>query len=136
MVLDKGQNLDFIYLDCAKAFDMLPYQGLLIKLQAYGIQGHILKWIESFLENRKQQVRIGSSYSNWVDVKSGIPQGSVLGPTLFLVYINDLPEVVENTVKLFADDTKIYKVVDSKEDCSNLQEDLHKLSLPSCVSLQ
>ena len=110
-----------------KAFDTVPYKRLLKKLQAYGIHGQILRWIEAFLDNRQQQVCVGSSHSEWMDVRSGIPQGSVLGPTLFPIYINDIPSTVENVVKLFADDTKIYRVINSDCDSLSLQDDLDNL---------
>ena len=125
--LECGGNVDCIYLDFAKAFDTVPHQRLLAKMEAYGITGLILKWTESFLLNRQQQVRVGSSCSDWVDVKSGIPQGSVLGPVLFLIYINDLPNAVENMVKIFADDTKIYRTISNVDDSNSLQRDLDKL---------
>lgn len=127
-ILDKGGKVDCIYLDFAKAFDTVPHQRLLIKLKAYGIQGQVLDWIENFLSDRKQQVRIGSSVSSWKDVLSGIPQGSVLGPILFLIYINDLPSAVNNITKLFADDTKLYREVVSRSDEENLQSDLDSLA--------
>ena len=126
-ILEQGGSIDCIYLDFAKAFDTVPHKRLLRKLSAYGIRGNILGWIESFLTNRQQQVRVGSSSSSWVPVKSGIPQGSVLGPTLFLVFINDLPEVVTNIVKLFADDTKIYRPIADQTDAENLQKDVDNL---------
>lgn len=126
-ILEDGGSIDCIYLDFAKAFDTVPHERLLYKLQAYGIEGKLLDWIRAFLTNRQQQVRVGSSLSSWAPVISGIPQGSVLGPTLFLVYINDLPDVVSNIVKLFADDSKVYRVISNPEDCSSLQEDLDSL---------
>ena len=125
--LERGGNVDCIYLDFAKAFDTVPHQRLLTKLDAYGVTGQVLRWIESFLYNRKQQVRVGSACSSWSDVKSGIPQGSVLGPVLFLVYINDLPDALENVVKLFADDTKVYRTIDDDKDSTSLQRDLDRL---------
>ncbi len=91
-----------------KAFDTVPHKRLLLNLKWYKIQGKVIKWIEKFLENRLQRVVINGETSDWARVASGIPQGSVLGPVLFLIYINDLPDVVNNMVKLFADDTKIY----------------------------
>jgi len=126
-ILDRGGNIDCIYLDFAKAFDTVPHQRLLLKLNAYGVRGKIHEWISNFLNERKQQVRLGNSCSQWMDVKSGIPQGSVLGPILFLVFINDLPDVVCNITKLFADDTKIYKEISSENDAKSLQTDINSL---------
>ena len=111
-----------------KAFDTVPYKRLLSKLSSYGIGGKILEWIKSFLTSRRQRVVVNGEVSDWSDVTSGVPQGSVLGPILFLCYINDIPPVVQNKVMLFADDTKIYSKVDSVEDCKNLQKDLDHLS--------
>ena len=108
--LDDKNAIDTIYLDFQKAFATVPHQRLINKLQSYGICGNILGWIKDFLANRKQKVVINGTGSNWTPVTSGIPQGSVLGPILFTIYmyINDLSDVVQNIVKLFADDTKLY----------------------------
>ena len=97
------------------------------KVENAGIKGRLLKWIEAFLSNRKQRVKIGDVKSNWAEVKSGIPQGTVLGALLFLIYINDLPDSIKSAViKLFADDAKIYKHIQEVADCNDLQEDLSK----------
>ena len=101
---DKSQT-DIIFLDFAKAFDKVSHQGLLKKVYYYGIRGHTLKWIESFLDNRSQQVVIDGHFCIDAKITSGVPQGSVLGPLLFLIYINDLPNCVQNSVcRHFADD--------------------------------
>ena len=127
-ILDEGSCLDCIYLDFSKAFDTVPHQRLLNKLHNYGIRGKVRTWIENFLENRSQSVKIGNTRSVKANVISGIPQGSILGPILFLIFINDLPEVVQSTVKLFADDTKIYSRVNSQDEHNKLQGDLDNLA--------
>ena len=86
----------------------------LLKLKGYGIQGKLLKWIVNFLKDRKQRVHVDGSSSEWAEVTSGIPRGSILGPLLF-IYINDLPDVVHSFIKLFADDAKLYAVVNKPE---------------------
>ena len=91
-------------LDCSKAFDKVPHEGLLGKLEYYGIDSKILLWITNFLNNRKQRVVVDGIFFNYADVESGVPQGTVLGPLLFLLYINNLPSCVNSKVRLFADD--------------------------------
>ena len=127
--LDSGNCIDSIFLDFQKAFDSVPHERLLAKLEAYGIIGETASWIRSFLKNRRQKVVVENGKSDWVNVISGIPQGSVLGPTLFVIFINDLPDVVTSTIQIFADDTKIYRTVNDIGDTTYLQEDLHKLQL-------
>ena len=106
----------------------MPHQRLLTKLGAYGIGGHLITWIKKYLTGRVQRVSVNGKMSTICNVSSGIPQGSVLGPVLFNLFINDLPSVVKNsTMKLFADDTKLYRVVDSQEDANLLQEDLDQM---------
>ena len=122
--LDTRHSLDTIYLDFRKAFDTVPHLRLLNKLQAYGIRGKIYNWIKDFLTDRKQRVVLNGISSDWTTVTSGIPQGSVLGPVLFLIFINDLPEVVENYIKLFADDTKLYARVGTDYQRNSLQKDI------------
>ena len=126
-LLDDGNCLDVLYLDFSKAFDTVPHWRLLNKLQAYGIKGKILEWVTDFLTNRRQRVSINGCMSQWLAVLSGIPQGSVLGPVLFILYINDLPELVDNFTMLFADDTKLYSTVNNKSDQEGLQKDPNKL---------
>ena len=116
-----------IYLDFQKAFDTVPHHRLLTKLKSYGIQGKLLGWINSFLTGREQRVVLNGTSSERAHVSSGIQQGSVLGPILFTICINDLPDILHNTSKLFADDTKIYSTVYTQEDQKSLQEDLYRL---------
>ena len=123
-----NENVDVIYLDFRKAFDTVPHARLINKLYAYGIRGNILQWIQSFLTDRKQKVIVQGEESQWADVASGIPKGSVLGPVLFLIYINDLPDVVKKFVTIFADDTKEHAVIKSDMDTIEVQEDLYKMS--------
>ena len=111
-----GGVIDDIYLDFAKAFDTVPHRRLIVKLESYGINGNILNWIKAFLSRRSQVVKVNGADSESTAVLSGIPQGSVLGPLLFAIYINDLPEAVTSDALLFADDTKLYRQITSRED--------------------
>ena len=134
--LDSKGWVDVIYLDIAKAFDSVSHKKLLHKLQNVGITGLMLKWIAAFLSNRSQTVNINGSVSNPVSVTSGVPQGSVLGPLLFLIYINELPDVVKNCkIKLFADDSKIYFMGKKGELANLLQDDLERV-FEWCDSVQ
>ena len=116
-----------IFLDFAKAFDKVPHQRLLCKLRAHGIHGKILQWISAWLMNRRQRVCLLGELSGWLDVTSGVPQGSVLGPVLFLIFINDLDCGIANWILKFADDTKIYGCLKDPIDCDTLQDDLDLL---------
>ena len=122
--LDKGGQTDLVLLDFAKAFDKVPHRRLINKLFSVGINQTALTWIESFLSGRSQEVVVGGKESSSEPVTSGVPQGSVLGPTLFLVYINDLPDNIRSKVCLFADDTILFKHIHSESDCEILQKDL------------
>ena len=134
-VLDDKDCVDVAYLDFRKAFDLVSHRHLMLKLQKHGIDGQIGNWIKAFLENRKQKVVIRGFESDELDVLSGVPQGSVLGPILFLIYINDLPDCVNCPVCLFADDSKLYCKVpksnngnpDAIDEHAMLQEDLQEL---------
>ena len=125
--LDNGLPVDAIYLDFAKAFDSVPHIRLLTKLKGYGIDGNVCGWIRQFLIGRRQRVQVGGSLSNWAPVTSGIPQGSVLGPILFVIFINDMPSVVNSYIELFADDSKVFHTIQSDEDRLSLQEDLNHM---------
>ena len=124
-----GRNLqtDIAILDFSKAFDTVPHDRLLHKLDAYGIRGDLLLWTENFLCSRKMRVVVDGVFSSETDVISGVPQGTVLGPILFLVMINDLPDSVRSKVRLFADDCVLYNIIKSIEDCLSIQQDLKSL---------
>ena len=125
--LEDGEQIDAVLLDFSKAFDKVPHQRLLLKLQHYGIRGHLLSWIESFLTGRSQKVLVEGKSSSSVPVASGVPQGTVLGPMLFLLYINDLSDNVSFTTRLFADDSLLYRRIRTEEVRHILQEDLSRL---------
>ncbi|KAK3095343.1 hypothetical protein FSP39_013497 [Pinctada imbricata] len=125
--LDHQEQIDAIYMDFMKAFDKVPHGRLVQKLKSYGISDRMCIWIKSFLTNRKQRVHINGNYSKWHNVASGIPQGSVLGPLLFVCFINDLPDSVLSSVYLFADDTKLFRAVSNKNDQDTLQNDVDNL---------
>ncbi len=120
--------IDVIFLDFAKAFDKVPHSRLVHKLQAYGISGELLAWLTDFLSNRRQRVVLGENVSNWESVTSGVPQGSVLGPILFVIYINDLPSAIEHfPCKLYADDCKILAEMSELKSPKQLQDDLDRI---------
>ena len=127
--LDDGYGIDVIYLDYRKAFDTVPHHRLLFKLSQLGISGKVMAWIRQFLSGRTMKVNVRGSYSQWAQVISGVPQGSVLGPLLFLLYVNDLPDWIKNIINMFADDTKIWSTITSQADSCLLQEDLNSLEL-------
>jgi len=126
--LNAGEQTDFILLDFAKVFDKVSHAYLLHKLPFYGINGDILNQIADFLTNRHQEVILKNAHSDPCDVLSGVPQGSVLGPLLFLLFINDLPNRVTSNIRLYADDITIYTTIYSNEDILQLQKDLDNLS--------
>ena len=123
-------DVDAAYMDFRKAFDTVPHQRLLSKLKQYNVNGPILNWINSFLSDRSQFVKINNSVSDPLKVTSGVPLDSVLGPTLFIYFINDLPNVVNNSnVKIFADDTKVYNKIDNSDNVKYLQNAIDELYL-------
>lgn len=128
-IIDNGGEIDVIYMDFMKAFDKVPHKRLLKKLIGYGVSQKVVNLIEDFLSNRCQRVIVNGEMSETYPVISGIPQGSVLGPILFVVYINDLPEIPTSSSPLFADDTKLYRRIRNEEDVRILQEDLDKLQI-------
>ena len=115
--------VDIIYLDYSKAFDTVPHKRLVGKLSSIGIKGNLLTWIKDFLSDRKQRVLVNTGTSKWTEVLSGVPQGSVLGPLLFIIFVSEIPSLVNNFISLFADDTKLY----GKNCGTGLQEDLTKI---------
>jgi hypothetical protein len=124
--LDKHVPVDVIYLDFSKAFDSVSHDLLIFKLKRYNIEGKLLNWLKSFLTNRQFCVKVENSLSDWTNVTSGVPQGSVLGPLLFLIYINDITSNIKCNVKIFADDVKLYSPIHNS-DSSSLQSDLNKV---------
>ena len=126
--VNANKQTDMAILDFSKAFDKVSHKRLLYKLQWYGADPLTHAWIADFLSNRTQAVVLEGETSTSVPVTSGVPQGTVLGPILFLVYINDLPDCISNsTVRLFADDCILYRQIDSTADCLKLQDDLNAL---------
>ena len=125
--IENGNYTECIYTDFRKAFDTVPHRRLLKKLRAYGIAPLICKWIESWITGRKQKVIINGEESEWADVISGVPQGSVLGPLLFVIFINDLPNHVIAALLLYADDSKVYKEITCENDIELLQTDLDSM---------
>ena len=125
--LNRGFDVDLLFIDFLKAFDLVPHPELIEKLEANGFKGKILDWIKAFLSERKQRVVLDGFSSEWMDVLSGVPQGSVLGPLLFIIFINDLPNGLSVFCKLFADDSKLMSVIRNLKDREELQENINKV---------
>ena len=125
--IDQGYEVDVIYLDFCKAFDKVPHKRLLAKIERYGVKGNVLGLIKEFLSERRQRVLVNGAHSEWIDITSGTPKGSALGPILFLIFksvINDLPKVIKCLIKLFADDAKLYQIIKSNQDSLDLHVDV------------
>ena len=128
-VMDDGDPVDILYLDFSKAFDKVPHKRLICKLEAMNIRGNIRTWIENWLKGRRQRVVINGIYSIWQLVLSGVPQGSVLGPLLFIIFINDLDVATEGSLvlKKFADDTKLANMARNSDDHNKMQSYIDNL---------
>jgi hypothetical protein len=126
--MENGKQTDILVMDFSKAFDKVSRSLRLHKLHYYGIQGELNSWIQNFLSNQIQAVVLEGEKSDYVAVVSGVPRGSVLEPSLFLFYINDIPAGLTSTKRVFADDTIAYLAIKSNRDALTLQQDLDKLS--------
>ena len=133
-----GKEVDTIFLDLCKAFDKVPHNLLLQTLGRFGIDGSLLSWFRSFLTDRKQRVVLHVVCSDWLPVTSGLPQGSILGPLLFLVYCNDAQDYVQanSTLELFANDSKLYRSLDLPNSSTSLQHDLNGLQNWSAMKMK
>ncbi len=125
-LIEDEETVDAIYLDFPKAFDSVPHRRLIEKCKMLGITGKVLGWISTFLK-RRQRVMVNGNPSSWVEVISGVPQGSVLDPVLFVIFINDMPNNINSFLSLFADDAKLYARSSTSEQRSIIQDDLSKL---------
>ena len=126
--LDNGSQVDLLISDFSKAFNTVLHLRLSKKLEHYGINGLVHGWIKSWLMNRSQRVIIDNASSNEISVRSEVLQGTVLGPLMFPIYINDIGKNITSNLRLFSDDSLLYCAIDIPQDCLALQEDLEKLS--------
>ena len=123
--LDSGKEVRVVFCDVSKAFDRVWHRGILIKLKSIGIEGNLLTWFENYLYNRRQYVSLNNVASSTKQIKAGVPQGSILGPLLFLIYINDIVRNIRSDIKLFADDTSLSITVDDiTESAAILNRDI------------
>ena len=126
-LIDSGHAVDVIYFDYSKAFDSVCHSKLVHKLNTIGVQGNLNKWIAAWLSDRRQRVVMNGMYSTWAEVISGVPQGSVLGPILFIIFVDDISGGIKNFILLFADDLKLLSVVDNDEQSVCIQQDIDNL---------
>ena len=127
--LDEGKEVRVVFFDISKAFDRVWHKGIIAKLRSTGLSNRLLSWLENYLFCRKQRVVIPGGMSGWSYIKAGVPQGSILGPLMFLVYINDIVSEVSANIRLFADDTSLYIIVDHPQRAADiLQDDISKIS--------
>ena len=129
--LDSGKEVRVVFCDISKAFDRVWHAGLIHKIKAAGISGNLLKWFVSYHENRKQRVVLSGAQSNWNFIQAGVPQGSMLGPLLFLLYINDIVSEIGSSIRIFADDTSLFIIVEHPDTAA----DIFNLDLEKSVSL-
>ena len=125
--MEDNLPVDIIFLDMKKAFDSVPHNRLCLKLKSYGFNKKAVRWCKNFVSNRVLRVVCNGGFSNWSPVTSGVPQGSVLGPFMFIVYINDLPNELTTNCKMYADDIKLINIIRSSSDIEKTQTDLNKL---------
>ena len=126
--IDEGKDICVVFLDVSKAFDKVWHEGLLFKLKQIGVCGSILNWFTSYLSDRSQKVVINGKSSNSKSIFAGVPQGSILGPLLFLIYMNNINEGIDSEMKLFADDTTLLRSLINNQDLRILNNDLDKLN--------
>ena len=118
--LDHGKDVRAVFFDISKTFDKVCHKGLLAKLKSARFSGHILDWFSDYLRNRQQRVVLPGTESEWNTISAGVPQGSILGPLLFLIYINDIVTDIESNIRLFADDTSLFIIVDQPDMAADL----------------